>query len=88
MRQVVRASLPLGMGILLDPFMGGGSTIAAAVAVGYESIGIEHDPVFFNMASTGIPKLAALNGSGKNNTGGGASRALDRQERLALLIES
>ena len=39
MRQIVRASLPLGNGIVLDPFMGGGSTIAAAIAVGYESIG-------------------------------------------------
>jgi len=35
MRQVVRASLPLGVGTVLDPFMGGGSTIAAALAVGY-----------------------------------------------------
>jgi DNA modification methylase len=30
MRQIVRASLPLGSGIVLDPFMGAGSTIAAA----------------------------------------------------------
>ena len=26
---------------MLDPLMGGGSTIAAALALGYESIGIE-----------------------------------------------
>jgi site-specific DNA-methyltransferase (adenine-specific) len=58
MRQVVRASLPLGVGTVLDPFMGGGSTIAAAVAVGYESIGIESDPVFFHMAERAIPELA------------------------------
>jgi DNA modification methylase len=58
MRQVVRASLPLGMGIVLDPFMGAGSTIAAALAVGYESIGIENDPVFYKMAERAIPKLA------------------------------
>jgi DNA modification methylase len=49
MRQIVRAALPLGAGIVLDPFMGGGSTIAAAVSVGYESIGIEHDRAFFQM---------------------------------------
>jgi site-specific DNA-methyltransferase (adenine-specific) len=60
MRQIVRASLPLGEGVVLDPFMGGGSTIAAAVAVGYESIGIELDPQFFKMAEKAIPKLAAL----------------------------
>lgn len=60
MRHIVRASLPLGEGVVLDPFMGGGSTIAAAAAVGYESIGIELDPVFFRTAEAGIPKLAAL----------------------------
>jgi site-specific DNA-methyltransferase (adenine-specific) len=58
MRQIVRASLPLGVGIVLDPFMGAGSTIAAALAVGYESIGIESDPVFYKMAERAIPKLA------------------------------
>lgn len=60
MRQIVRASLPLGEGVVLDPFMGGGSTIAAAVAVGYQSIGIESDPEFFAMATRAIPRLAAF----------------------------
>jgi DNA modification methylase len=60
MRQIVRASLPLGSGIILDPFMGGGSTIAAAVSIGYESIGIEIDPQFFGSALEAIPALAAL----------------------------
>ncbi|MFO0761813.1 MAG: site-specific DNA-methyltransferase [Byssovorax sp.] len=59
MRQIVRASLPLGEGVVLDPFMGGGSTIAAAVASGYESIGIERDPAFFAIARAAIPRLAA-----------------------------
>jgi site-specific DNA-methyltransferase (adenine-specific) len=60
MRQLVRGSLPLGKGIVLDPFMGGGSTIAAAVAVGYESIGVERDPTYFKLAQAAIPNLAAL----------------------------
>jgi DNA modification methylase len=60
MRQIVRASLPLGHGIVLDPFMGAGSTIAAAVAVGYESIGVESDRVFFDVAVNGISRLANL----------------------------
>ncbi len=60
MRQVVRAALPLGAGVVLDPFMGAGSTIAAAVAVGYESIGIERDPSYFRMAQEAVPKLAKL----------------------------
>jgi site-specific DNA-methyltransferase (adenine-specific) len=60
MRQVVRAALPLGRGVILDPFMGGGSTIAAALAIGYESIGLERDPQYFAMAVEAVPKLAAL----------------------------
>jgi DNA modification methylase len=64
MRQIVRASLPLGKGIVLDPFMGGGSTIAAATAVGYESIGIEADREFFRIAMKAIPQLAQLTSNG------------------------
>ena len=60
MRQIVRAALPLGEGVVLDPFMGGGATIAAAVAVGYESIGVELDPAFFAIAEAAIPRLAKL----------------------------
>jgi site-specific DNA-methyltransferase (adenine-specific) len=60
LRQIVRASLPLGTGIVLDPFMGGGSTIAAALAVGYDSVGVEIDPAFFRMAERAIPRLAKL----------------------------
>lgn len=58
MRQVVRAALPLAKGIVLDPFMGGGSTIAAAEFNGYESIGIEADPAYFDIAVKAIPRLA------------------------------
>src|SRR5580658_6829700 len=58
MRQIVRASLPLGEGVVLDPFMGAGSTIAAAVAVGYNAIGIERDEVYFAVARDSIEKLA------------------------------
>jgi site-specific DNA-methyltransferase (adenine-specific) len=60
MRQIVRASLPLARGIVLDPFMGAGSTIAAASAVGYSSIGVEADPEYFAMAERAVPLLAAL----------------------------
>jgi len=60
MRQIVRASLPLGQGIVLDPFAGGGSTLAAAVAVGYQSIGIELDPAYYEATKAAIPKLAAF----------------------------
>jgi site-specific DNA-methyltransferase (adenine-specific) len=61
LRQLVRASLPLGTGIVLDPFAGSGSTLAAANAVGYESIGLEKDPAYVEMAVKAVPLLAALN---------------------------
>ena len=60
MRQIVRASLPLGEGVVLDPFMGGGSTIAAAIAVGYRSVGVESDAMYFEVAANAIPGLSAL----------------------------
>ncbi len=60
MRQIVRAVLPLGEGIVLDPFAGGGSTLAAAEAVGYRSIGVERDAAYFQTARNAIPLLAAL----------------------------
>ena len=60
MRAVVRASLPLGLGTVLDPFAGGGSTLAAALAVGYRSIGIEIDAHYFRMSSRAIPRLSRL----------------------------
>ena len=60
LRQVVRALLPLGEGVLCDPFAGSGSTLAAAIAVGYECIGIERDPVYVQIAKRAIPKLAAF----------------------------
>ncbi len=60
MRQIVRAVLPLGEGIVLDPFAGSGSTLAAAEAVGYESIGIEKDSKYFDLAVEAIPKLSKL----------------------------
>jgi site-specific DNA-methyltransferase (adenine-specific) len=60
MRQVVRAVLPLGQGIVLDPFMGAGSTLAAANAVGYDSCGVETDEEFFTLATRAVPRLSSL----------------------------
>jgi site-specific DNA-methyltransferase (adenine-specific) len=60
MRQLVRAALPLQEGTILDPFMGSGSTIAAAAACGLRSIGLESKLEYFQLAKTSIPKLARL----------------------------
>ena len=60
LRQLVRGVLPLGKGIVLDPFAGAASTLAAAQAVGYESRGVERDSSYFEMACTALPRLAAL----------------------------
>jgi hypothetical protein len=87
MRQIVRASLPLGTGVVLDPFMGGGSTIAAAISVGYESVGIELDTQFFTMAREGIPALAALPGNGRASGRIGSNADGDLQQSLALPME-
>ncbi len=58
LRQIVTASLPLGEGVILDPFMGSGSTIAAASACGLDSIGLENDPEYHRMAREAIPVLS------------------------------
>ena len=66
MRQIVHAALPLGEGVILDPFAGSGSALAAAEAIGYTSIGIEKDPEFFSLAREAIPKLAKLKTNGNS----------------------
>ncbi len=60
MRIIVRALLPLGVGTIFDPFMGSGSTIAAAQAVGYTATGLELDTEYFRLAEKAIPRLAEL----------------------------
>jgi len=64
LRQVVRALLPLGEGIVLDPFAGAGSTLAAAEAIGYSSVGVEKDVRYFQMASRAIPRLSRFHPNG------------------------
>jgi site-specific DNA-methyltransferase (adenine-specific) len=60
MRALVTAALPLGEGVILDPFMGSGSTIAAATACGIASIGIESNQEYFDLAVRAIPRRAGL----------------------------
>lgn len=58
MRQIVRAALPLGQGIIADPFMGSGATVAAAEALGLRCVGVERYQDYFDMAGNGISALA------------------------------
>jgi DNA modification methylase len=60
LRTLVRATLPLGEGIVLDTFAGSGSTLAAAESLGYTSIGVEKDRRYFRLARSAVPRLAAL----------------------------
>ena len=60
LRHLVRAALPLGEGVILDPFAGSGSTLAAANAVGHASIGVEADPRYVRLARRAIPALSEI----------------------------
>lgn len=56
--------LPRGEGVVLNPFAGAGSTLTAAEAVGYQSIGIEQDERYLAMAKEAIPKLISYTPNG------------------------
>ncbi len=90
LRILVRTLLPTGSGIVLDPFMGSGSTIAACVAVGCESIGIERDATYFALAQTAIPRLAKLHprfNGGTIDTAEFSESPRQVEEQLVLLEE-
>lgn len=60
MRYIVRGVLPLGKGVIYDPFSGSGSTLAAASHLGLKAVGTERDPIYYAMASRAIPQLAKI----------------------------
>jgi site-specific DNA-methyltransferase (adenine-specific) len=60
LRPLVRAVLPLGVGVIADPFMGSGSTLAASNAVGLSCVGAERMSEYYEMAKNAIPALAKL----------------------------
>lgn len=67
LRVLVRAALPMGAGVVLDPFMGAGSTIAACHACGTSAIGLELRKDYFEIAQRAVPRLAALELAGTND---------------------
>lgn len=60
LRILCRSLLPMNRGTILDPFCGSGSTIAACNVLGYDSIGIEIDDIYFSMLKNNISKFSAL----------------------------
>jgi site-specific DNA-methyltransferase (adenine-specific) len=60
MRKVVRAALPLGIGIVYDPFAGSGSTLAAAEALGYRAIGTDRSLDYIEMGRKAFRELASF----------------------------
>lgn len=60
LRQLVYVVLPLGQGVVADPFMGSGSTIAAAEAMGLSGIGVECNREYFDLAVDAVPKLTKV----------------------------
>ncbi|MFZ3210167.1 MAG: DNA methyltransferase [Terriglobales bacterium] len=60
LRELVYAVLPLGRGIVLDPFMGSGSTVAAAIALGIPCVGIEKNIEYYEPAPQCIERLSKV----------------------------
>ena len=76
MRLLVYAALPLGVGVVVDPFMGAGSTVAAAEAVGISAMGVERNHQYFELATKAIPRLKAIQISGVDELVGKGQGAL------------
>ena len=83
LRILSRSLLPLGTGKILDPFCGSGSTIAACKAIGYESIGVEIDDIYFSQLETNINQLSKLYPSYK-----GDSLTIDLDQSFEILKTS
>ena len=60
LRPLARLLLPMERGTILDPFMGSGATVAAAESQGFDSVGVELDQHFYEMAVGAIPRLSGL----------------------------
>jgi site-specific DNA-methyltransferase (adenine-specific) len=63
LRQLAYAVLPLGRGVIADPFMGSGSTLAAAEAIGAQCVGVERDAEYFAVAKRNVNKLVDVSPS-------------------------
>jgi len=65
-RRIIATTVPKGTTVI-DPFMGSGTTGAVAIEMGYNFIGFEIAPVYFQMAAdriAGVNESSTLPGSG------------------------
>lgn len=60
LRRICHAALPMGEGVILDPFAGSGSTIAAVEALGLAGVGIERNRQYYETACAAIPRLKEI----------------------------
>jgi site-specific DNA-methyltransferase (adenine-specific) len=60
LRDLICAVLPLAKGVVLDPFAGSGSTIAAAEAMGIQCVGIEKNLDYFKTAKANVCQLSKV----------------------------
>jgi len=90
LRRLVWASLPLARGRILDPFCGAGSTLAAANALGFESVGVESNKEYSRLARRAVPRLAALDVDMWIKLNGSGAEPLKhrRQSHLLTYLES
>ena len=58
MDQIIEASDLQPGAVVLDPFMGGGTTIVSALSHGLRAIGVEQDPHHFEAALQRLQALA------------------------------
>lgn len=86
LRQLIWGSLPMQEGVVLDPFMGSGSTNAAATSLGYQSIGIETDKNFYAMARHAVPRLASLRVEWQSFEGPNGNGGPKRSQRGTLKL--
>jgi DNA modification methylase len=85
MRQIAFAALPLGKGVILDPFAGSGATLAAAAALGLRSVGIEVNRTYYNMARRAIPQLAGYRNGMDELPIGALGKSRPRQHRAVRI---
>lgn len=58
MRWLVRLLTPPG-GVVLDPFMGSGTTVEAALAEGFRVVGVEREPTYMPLVRARVERQAA-----------------------------